>query len=127
MRTVLADLRARWAAWCDRRRPRTYRLSCTPQALVLEQRGEQTAIPWGSIAEITAFKRDCYTVDSIRLLIVTSDGQAYELAEDDEGWDEVTSELSTRLPGCLAFESWFFQVAFPAFETNLTRLYPPAA
>ena len=60
-----------------------------------------------------------------RLLIVASGGRAFELAEHDEGFEEAAGELPRYLEGCLPFEGWYFTVAFPAFETNLTQLWPP--
>ena len=80
-------------------------------------------IRWPEIQRIVAFKRDCYTVDSIRMLIVTSAG-VVEIGEDVPGWDDWTAALPERLPGAKRFEEWFFAVAFPAFAENATVLYP---
>ena len=126
MRTLVERLRARWTAWRNSIRLRNCKLRSSGDALILERGGDQTIIPWNSIVAVDAFKRDCYTVDSIRLLVITSGGLSYELAEHHEGWEDITCAISENLPGCLAFEEWFFEVAFPAFETNLTRLYPPS-
>lgn len=96
-------------------------------ALVVRRRDwkrawHEESIPWAEIRKVVAFKRDCYTVDSIRMLLVTEAGVA-EIGEEMAGWDAWTSALPERLAGAKRFEEWFFEVAFPAFEENATLLY----
>ena len=122
MRALLQSLGERWTAWRNARQGQ--KLLCTPEALRIERaHGEPTVILWPRIERVIAFKRDCYTVDSIRLLIGMAGGEAHELSEDDEGWQDAMAQLPERLPGCLSFEDWFFTVAFPAFEANTTQIY----
>ena len=40
-----------------------------------------------------------------------------------EGWDELTKLLPEYLPGCRKWEEWFWDVAYPAFETNMAEIY----
>ena len=123
--TGLVDgLRNRWTRWRMNRRTQDHALRCTSAALIIDgPSGRVETVPWDRVENVTAFKRDCYVVDSIRILFATSDGRFYEIAEHDEGWDELVAQLPSRLDGCLPFESWYFEVAFPAFETNWTPLY----
>jgi len=46
-----------------------------------------------------------------------------EVNEEMEGWTEFTAALPARLPGCKAWEDWFFKVMSPAFATNPTEIY----
>ena len=126
IREVIQAIRARLTARRDARANLRYRIRCTPEALMIEPaRGEGVVVPWGTIARVAAFKRDCYVIDSIRLLVATADGRGYECSEDDEGFDEAVQPLPCHLAGCVAFTDWFATVAFPAFETNFTQIYPP--
>jgi len=47
----------------------------------------------------------------------------FELNEEMNGWDSLVEALPRYLPGFKKSEEWFSDVAFPAFETNLTTLY----
>lgn len=91
-----------------------------------EDAGREKAIPFAEVRQVVAFKRDCYTVDSIRMLLVAG-AETVEISEEMSGWEEWIAALPERLPGALRFEEWFFEVAFPAFETRATLLYETQA
>jgi len=63
-------------------------------------------------------------VDLICLAAMDRAGQVlFEVDEGMTGYQELIDELTARLDGCLSMGGWYRQVAFPAFETNLTELY----
>lgn len=102
-------------------------LVLTEAALVIRRRDwkrawQEQRIPFTGVRKVVAFKRDCYTVDSIRMLLVTDAG-VVEISEEMSGWDAWTAALPDRLSGAKRFEEWFFEVAFPAFEEQATLLY----
>ena len=86
-----------------------------------EQRAE-----WREIKEIYVYKRDVYIVDLICVMLRTSDDRdSFELHEQMSGWQNFVDNLPEHLPGCRPFHEWFMEVAFPAFEFNLVKIYPP--
>ncbi|MEZ5363742.1 MAG: hypothetical protein R2748_15710 [Bryobacterales bacterium] len=124
MRALLHSLGERWTAWRNARHGQ--KILCTPEALRIERAfGEPAQIPWNQIERVTAVKRDCYTVDSIRLLIGLKGGSALRGLRGGPGMAGPARATAERLPGCLSFEEWFFDVAFPAFEANAKQIYPP--
>ena len=79
---------------------------------------------WQQIGAVYAYKRDCWTVDQICVALVDETRQiSIDVGEDDKGYPELIAHLPDHLPGCLAVVEWWFGVAFPPFETQLTRLY----
>lgn len=102
----------------------------TDAALLVRRRDWKRAwheqrIPFAEVRKVVAFKRDCYTVDSISMLLVTDAG-VVEISEEMSGWEAWTAALPERLSGAKRFEEWFFEVAFPAFEENATILFRAA-
>ncbi len=99
----------------------------TDAALLVRRRDWKRAwheqrIPFAEVRKVVAFKRDCYTVDSIRMLLETDAG-VVEIGEEMAGWEAWTAALPERLAGAKRFEEWFFEVAFPAFEENATIVF----
>ena len=94
-------------------------------------RVETWSIPWPEIASIVAFKTDNLTYDTIWVTIFTSnaDQAPADAAFPDEalGWLPVLEALPQHLPGCEPFESWFTEVAFPAFAENGRLIFQRAA
>jgi hypothetical protein len=80
-------------------------------------------VPWARVVSVHALKEDLFAFDRICLMIGLDDGTAVAVSEDLEEWKEFVDALPDYLPGCLPFHKWFFAVAFPAFEMNLTELY----
>jgi hypothetical protein len=85
---------------------------------------EVVPFKWSEIARIFAFKRDCWTVDSIRMWVELGASRAIEISESMSGWKEFVKALPVHVPGALSEEEWFSKVAFPAFELCMTELYP---
>lgn len=82
------------------------------------------SLAWGDVKDVFAFKRDCFAVDQICLAIGSDDlEQAIEVAECDEGYENLIEQLPKRLIGFPALEQWLQRVALPPFETQGTRLY----
>ena len=80
------------------------------------------AIKWQGVTKIVAFKRDLFGIDLICLLIAT-EASPLEINEQSHGWKEFLEAAQQNLPGMISFETWFPQVAFPAFELNPTILF----
>ncbi len=79
-------------------------------------------IPWRKIEEVHAFKRDLFTVDLICLALKLTDEDGYfEVHEEMHGYHDMLKVLPDRLPGYT--ESWYSDVAFPAFGTNLRLIW----
>ena len=78
---------------------------------------------WTEVLRVTAYKRDLFTVDMICVRVMFMEQDVIELNEDMPGWQAFVEALPVHLPGCTAYDNWFIQVAFPAFETNLTTLF----
>ncbi len=79
-------------------------------------------LPWGSVLEIFAFKRDQFSVDLICIgFRIDNDGLYYQVDEDMGGYKELKGFLNDHFKGIN--KEWFSDVAFPAFETNLLSLW----
>lgn len=87
-------------------------------------RGNEVAIRWNEVREITLFQVDCYAIDQIRMEVEMEDGRFFgDLNEDMKGWKELTATLPNVLPGCLTVEEWFPKVCRTAFEPNPTTIF----
>jgi len=81
-------------------------------------------IDYGQIAAIYAYKRDCFSVDQIRILIGSTDHQCcIEVTEEDEGYCDLIAALPKNLAGFPEPDDWWKNVALPPFSVNFTRLY----
>ena len=80
-------------------------------------------VEWRGVREVYVYKRDVFAYDLICLTLMTDD-ESIELTEQMKGWKYLIDSLPKYLPNCLIFEEWFTQVAFPAFEFNLIKIYP---
>ena len=78
---------------------------------------------WQDVTRIVAFKRDCFTVDSVRLVFELNGAQTIEVSEEMLGWQALVDAVPHHLPGALAQEEWWAKVAFPAFALCLTEIY----
>jgi hypothetical protein len=83
---------------------------------------EQLQLHWNDIQVITAYKRDCLTVDLICLSFSSRD-QTVEIDEEMDGYASLVQDLPQYLEDASRFEQWFQQVAFPAFETKPTAIF----
>lgn len=77
---------------------------------------------WSEVAKVIACKRDCGMYDEICLVFESAEQSPSVLVvEGDGGYESFVKCLEFRLPGSRT--NWFGDVAFPAFETNVTTLY----
>jgi hypothetical protein len=84
----------------------------------------QARLSWEEIAAVHAYKRDCFSVDQIRVALSDrSDRVRIDISEDDGGYQVLVEELPRRLAGCLRLDEWYQRVALPPFETQMTELY----
>jgi len=72
---------------------------------------------------VAACKRNCFSVDQIRLVIDFENGVSTEVTEGDEGYKELLLMLPKCLDSCPSEKDWWEKVAFPPFATNRTCLY----
>jgi len=85
--------------------------------------GGDQVVSWKKIDRVIAYKRDCYTVDPICIAVFDREGLVLlEVNEGTTRYQELIDGLPQHLDGCLSMGGWYRQVAFPAFETNLTEL-----
>ncbi len=83
---------------------------------------------WDQITAVYAYKRDCVTVDQIRLVLGDEKQQTWmEVSEDDIGGSQLWVELARRLPGFPAVYDWWDGLANPAFEPQWTQINRRAA
>ncbi|MBB5055374.1 hypothetical protein HDF16_000043 [Granulicella aggregans] len=82
-------------------------------------------IAWKDLAWIVAYKKDCFTVDDIRL--VFSDGKSQiELSESAQSIPEANVVLAANVS--LAVPDWYERLMVsPAFEATPTIVYRPQA
>jgi hypothetical protein len=110
--TLVFDDKAITVTWPEQ--PRLFR-----KPLPLTRR----SLCWSDVQQAYAFKRDLYTVDEIRLLLVPTKGDKVEVTEEMSGWKDLIEKLPEYLPGFPPFETWFTRVALPPFATKWVPLF----
>ena len=85
---------------------------------------KERCVQWQEIKEVYVYKRDAYIVDLICMMLRTAVDDGFELHEQMRGWQLLIEDLPKHLPDCQPFHEWFMDVAFPAFEFNLIKIYP---
>ena len=93
------------------------------ESLSVENEKENIQIHWNEVLSASAFKVDLMSVDCICIELELTEERKIELNEEMKDWDSLVEALPTYLLGFKKSEEWFSEVAFPAFETNLTPLY----
>ena len=78
---------------------------------------------WSEIKSVHVFKTDAVTFDVICMGFLLKSGESFEISEHTGNWENFVEKLPEHLAGCREFHEWFMEVAFPAFETNLTQIY----
>ena len=76
---------------------------------------------WSDVSAIVGYKVDAYTTDQIRLAFEVR-GEAHVVTEDMAGFDRLVAAIEERFD--CPRESWWHHVAFPAFDTNWTTIWP---
>ena len=107
--------------------PSKYAISFDTEGFAIRATGQaltpSSEMHWSEVQRVTAFKRDCFVVDCICLVIGARDDTAIEINEEMAGWQELVEALPDYLPGCKPWHLWFSNVAFPAFAANPTEVY----
>lgn len=80
-------------------------------------------IEWQNVKEIYVYKQDAYIVDRITMAFRMEDEKAFEINEQMAGWQLLIDNLPKIFPDPKSFHEWFMEVAFPAFEFNLIKIY----
>jgi hypothetical protein len=77
-------------------------------------------IDWNALVVILGYKKDCFSVDQIRVELMDRDGSVMVLTEEDLGFSEFREQLAERVP---VPADWWEQVfALPTFGTSVITL-----
>ena len=87
----------------------------------LHHRRKSEYILWEDIHEVTAYKRDLYTYDTICVGITYRDNNFVEIGEEDTGYADFLDAAARSLPEIRT--DWLDGVAHPPFARNETVLY----
>ena len=122
---ILDDVRAWRAAKVARRTGSRVQRDDSGLTYFDSDQSSALRLTWLEVTDVFAFKKDCYAVDSIHLILGNSERKVWvEVAEDDAGYPELIAALPRNLPGCPTEDEWFPSVTLPPLETRWTRLYP---
>ncbi len=90
--------------------------------LQMYQNGEKNTIEWDEVSDIFAYKKDLGTTDMICLgWKLFRHDEMIETHEEMLGFSKLCDTMVDKFKKISI--SWYMDVAFPAFETNLTRLW----
>jgi hypothetical protein len=105
-----------------RSNPVSFQTKCDERGITQITDSSSVHIAWQDITDIVAYKKDCFTVDQVRLEIRSKEHNVL-CTEDDQNLTELTSAIATYLPNIKP--DWYLVVALsPAFEPTFTRIYP---
>jgi hypothetical protein len=90
-----------------------------------EVSAHQASFAWCDVSSVLVFKRDLWTRDLICMVFELKDSQSIEIDEETVGWKEVLHKLPAVFPEIMDSRDWYGKVAFPAYATNSTQIYPP--
>ncbi len=116
---MLKSLRQGLDRWRSRNDP-LLEVCETGFSLTQGNRAQQTI--WTEIRAIFAYKIDLITIDQICLNFETRSGEIV-VHEGMQGYEELLAGLERHLG---LTPEWSLDVMFPAFEENLTQIYPIA-
>jgi len=88
------------------------------------QATDRTAIHigWNQVTEIYGYKKDCFSVDQLRIEILAP-GKNILCVEDEQSFAEAEKLIALHLPDSLP--DWHQKlVSSPAFELTWTQIYP---
>jgi hypothetical protein len=110
-----------------RKQKNTSRISLTESGIAVtstSSKGESRIeeIAWGDIVKVIAYKRDCYGFDLMCLAIGVK-GNALEITEGMEGWDDLLDRAPDVLAGWRSKTDWYQGVMLPAFKANQTVIF----
>jgi hypothetical protein len=109
-----------------RRRRENPRLVITEEGVALAADGcELWRFNWRDVTRVETYKRDLFTFDMICLdFVVAAQRLRYPTHDEMQCFDDLCGCLRDHFPTIA--ESWWREVAFPAFETNHKVLYEKA-
>lgn len=91
------------------------------------QRGENiqsNGLGWDEVTEAFAYKRDCFSVDQICVVLGTADPTRWiEVREDDDGYQQFIQHLPSRIACFPAPDEWLERVRLPPFAPQWTQIY----
>ena len=92
------------------------------QTVNREDGNEVIRLAWDQVANVFVYKRDLYSVDQICFVIEGTDFRI-EVREGDQGYENLTAQMQTYIPGFPAQDKWWETVVLPPFAMNWTRIY----
>jgi hypothetical protein len=112
-----------------RQEPAKFSVRCDEIGLTqVVQQGESAQthhLVWEQVANVFAYKRDCFAVDQICIVIGTATPTEWiEVREDDEGYQYLIEQMPIRIVGCPTPNEWWERVVLPPFATQWTQIYP---
>ena len=111
-----------------REEPARYSVHCDETGLTqIVHRGdskETVRLIWGQVRNVFAYKRDCFAIDEIRLLIEGPEKEHWiEVTENDDGYEHLLQQMPIRIPGFPGQGEWWQRVALPPSKTQWTQIY----
>ena len=123
---MLDEIRARLQN--IRQEPTKFSVHCDEtgltQSMHLGKSTQTRRLDWDGVTRVFAYKRDCFAVDQICIVIGTAeDCDWIEVREDDEGYESLINQMPIRMTGCPSPHEWWERVALPPFATQWTQIY----
>lgn len=111
-----------------RQEPAKFSVHCDETGLTqIMHSGKSTQtrrLDWDGVTRVFAYKRDCFAVDQICIVIGTADDYDWiEAREDDEGYESLINQMPIRMVGCPAPHEWWERVALPPLAMQWTQVY----
>jgi hypothetical protein len=111
-----------------RQQPSQFSVRCDEAGLTqIVQQGdsiESSRLGWDEVTEAFAYKRDCFSVDQICVVIRTADPTDWiEVREDDDGYQLFIQSLPKCIAGFPLPDEWLEKVRLPPFATQWTQIY----
>ena len=79
---------------------------------------------WADIERVFAGQSDNFTLDTVWLTFVLTDGSSFSVPETASNWNQLLDQIPANLPNAAPKQDWFPQVTRTAFAPNITQLYP---
>jgi len=105
------------------RKPRSLSLEASPDGFAIIGDKPDRSLDWSGVSSVHAYKRDLITTDLI-CLGIESDQGVWEVHEGMDGYEQFLEHFHAQLD---VSPEWVLNVMLPAFETNLTQIYPVQA
>jgi hypothetical protein len=85
--------------------------------------GGVVLIRWEDVGSVSAYKKDCWMMDQIRVVVRGKDGSCIVCTEDDQPFDALEASIRRFLPD--SRPGWYQSlVCSPPFQTEITHIYP---